>query len=326
MAHPIHSSLRDTPPVLSFRAFHAAHFSAAAKSSFFAASSLLSPAPHWQHPPWFMNGSSHEYQRLNGAEAAPQEHAPLYAVLASSAHDAPARDEADPQGSFNNITINGNVEETENECGGGLSKETIAILEFSRKFRQEKAAAARLEQERDMKRRFKRKKLTRLGFAYNEGDSAGSDKGEDGEDEAALQSTDVMSSTVQPVASATAENPDEQDDDEDEEPSGQELSATDVTFMTQNNRQRSNPRSKLYRSSAASSDSDKNLGTNCKTAVGMATIDSLEALLNHHYTVSLSEGSAVLETEPTGRKRRLVSQGPTQYQQVVYWPGMPLRC
>ncbi|KAG0077970.1 hypothetical protein BGZ93_007826 [Podila epicladia] len=184
---------------------------------------------------------------------------------------------------------------------GLLSKETIAIFEFSRKFRQEKAEAARLEEVAIKKRKIKRRKLTRLGFAYNEGDSGV-------EDDSSVSDTDTKdgSSTGKNIR----EEDDHADDGEDEESTSEELPATNVTFMVQNDRLRSKTWQRLY---GTVNEKEASLS---KLSARFTTIDMLESLLNQQY-----ENSLIADSETSGKCQRSQTS-----DQVVFWPGMPLRC
>ncbi|KAG0333099.1 hypothetical protein BG000_009487 [Podila horticola] len=182
-----------------------------------------------------------------------------------------------------------------------LSKETIAIFEFSRKFRQEKAEAARLEEAAIKKRKLKRRKLTRLGFAYNEGDS--------GEDDSSVSDSETKDG--RPSRNDARDEDDQADEDEYEEPTGEELLATDVTFMVQNDRLRSKTWQRLY---ATAKEKEAN---SSKPPARFATIDMLESLLNQRY-----ENSLIADAETSSKRQKSQASD----QQVVYWPGMPLRC
>ncbi|KAG0016417.1 hypothetical protein BGZ82_001093 [Podila clonocystis] len=184
---------------------------------------------------------------------------------------------------------------------GLLSKETIAVFEFSRKFRQEKAEAARIEEAAIKKRKIKRRKLTRLGFAYNEGDSCV-------EDDSSTSDTDTKDRGS--TGKSIREEEDHADDGEDEEPTNEELPATNVTFMAQNHRLRSKTRQRLYGTVKEKEASLSQLSTR------FATIDMLESLLNQQY-----ENSLIVDAETSGKRQRSQTS-----DQVVYWPGMPLRC
>lgn len=189
-----------------------------------------------------------------------------------------------------------------------LSEETIAIFEFSRRFRREKAEAARLEEAAIKKRKIKRRKLTRLGFAYNEGDS--------GEDNSGVSDTDAKDGrpsrkNTQKLDQEVDDDDDGDDDDEDEDPTGEEQPATDVSFAAQNDRLRSKTWQRLYGTAK-----EKEASSN-KPSARFATIDMLESLLNQQY-----ENSLIMDEGTSGKRQR--SQ--ISDQQVVYWPGMPLRC
>ncbi|KAF9295173.1 hypothetical protein BGZ74_010941 [Mortierella antarctica] len=184
---------------------------------------------------------------------------------------------------------------------GLLSKETIAIFEFSRKFRQEKAEAARLEEAAIKKRKIKRRKLTRLGFAYNEGDSGV-------DDDSGVSDTDTKDGGS--TGKNGREEDDHADDGEDEAPTSEELPATNVTFMAQNDRLRSKTWQRLY---GTVEEKEASLS---KLSARFATIDMLESLLNQQY-----ENSLIADSETSGNRQRSQTS-----DQVVYWPGMPLRC
>ncbi|KAI7821722.1 hypothetical protein BC939DRAFT_202306 [Gamsiella multidivaricata] len=280
------------PPVLSFRSFHERHFSLFQRQAFFAtAPATCLPAFGQQ-----FNYSQHEYV------------------------GTPTPDDTVTSHSYQS-TLHGNVEEevgyTQAGLNGGespddvtspvaesswpqLSKEAIEIFEFSRRFRQQKAEAAILEQAQMKKRRIKRRKLTKLGFAAGEGDSGAEegDEVQDGDDGA------------QRNGQGEDEDKDGADDQESAEEQDQvELPATDTTFMTQSARRTARLRQRLYGQDQDASATEK-----------IQTLDVLGELLNQTYRDSLI--SATSNGENTSNKSK--QQG--RRTQVVYWPGMPLRC
>ncbi|KAF9324983.1 hypothetical protein BG006_011502 [Podila minutissima] len=186
-----------------------------------------------------------------------------------------------------------------------LSKETIAIFEFSRKFRQEKAEAARLEEAAIKKRKIKRRKLTRLGFAYDEGDS-----GLDDDNSVSDTDTKDGGSTGKIGREEDDHADDGADDGADEAPTSEELPATNVTFMALNDRLRSKTWQRLY---GTVQEKEASLS---KLSARFTTIDMLESLLNQQY-----ENSLIADSETSGNRQRSQTS-----DQVVYWPGMPLRC
>lgn len=290
MANPNHPPPK-APPVLSFRSFHAAHFSATTRQAFFGGS-----AQHQHQPGWQMGPSSECPTRDDTYSYYPSDQH-SQSVLVTVEESISSRQEHQEAPAFPGA----------NRQEGLLSEETIAIFEFSRRFRQEKAEAARLEEAAIKKRKIKRRRLTRLGFAYNEGDS--------GEDDSSVGDTDAKDEG--PSTNNTREQVDQEagddddDDDDDEGPTGEELPATDVTFMVQNDRLRNKTWQRLY-----GKENEKEAISN-KPSTRFASIDMLESLLNQQY-----ENSLITDDGTSGKRQRSQASD----QQVVYWPGMPLRC
>ncbi|KAG0017942.1 hypothetical protein BGZ81_010459 [Podila clonocystis] len=286
MANPNHP-LPKPPLGLSFKSFHAAHFSAATRQAF-----LGGADKHQHQPSWHMSPSS---------ERRVQDDPYLNHPIDQHSQSALITDDesASNQLVHQETAITGPSKVRTSGHEGLLSKETIAIFEFSRKFRQEKAEAARLEKAAIKKRKIKRRRLTRLGFAYNEGDSGV-------EDDSSTSDTD----TKDGGSTGKSIREDHTDDDEDDEPTSEELPATNVTFMAQNDRLRSKTRQRLYGTVKEKEASLSKLSTR------FTTIDMLESLLNQKY-----ENSLIVDAETSGKRQRSQTT-----DQVVYWPGMPLRC
>ncbi|KAF9379767.1 hypothetical protein CPB97_008767 [Podila verticillata] len=286
MANPNHPPPK-APPVLSFRTFHAAHFSATARQAFFGGS-----VQHQHQPGWQM-GPSGEYPTQDDT----------YSYYPTDQYS-----QSTPVTVEESISSRQEHQEAPAFAGAGgqeglLSEETIAIFEFSRRFRQEKAEAARLEEAEIKKRRTKRRKLTRLGFAYNEGDS--------GEDDSSFGDTDAKDEGLSRKNTREQVDQEADDDDDDDGPTGEELPATDVTFMAQNDRLRNKTWQRLYGTT-----NEKEAISN-KPSTRFASIDMLESLLNQQY-----ENSLITDDGTSGKRQRHRASD----QQVVYWPGMPLRC
>ncbi|GJJ71906.1 hypothetical protein EMPS_04263 [Entomortierella parvispora] len=154
----------------------------------------------------------------------------------------------------------------EEDHDGILSKEAIAIFEFSQRFRREKALAELKEKSRLRLRRIKRRKLTKLGFALTEGNSDESENdlshgcsyslGWDGKQEDEVEDE---------------EEDEEEDEDEDDVQTG-ELPPTDISFMSLNEKLRGRIHRRLY----ASNSDEVNTSE-------IRSIEMLEDLLNQTY-------------------------------------------
>ncbi|KAK3817381.1 MAG: hypothetical protein J3Q66DRAFT_339636 [Benniella sp.] len=293
------------PPTLSFRSFHEKHFSQSQRQAFF------SNVSH----PWFP-APTQTFQQTG--EANDQELDPEDEELYEDTYEPEEEDdEADmipPQ----------------------LTKEAIEIFEFSRRFRQEKERAAQLEKARIKRRKTKRQKLTKLGFAFDEGDSGTEDGNEaegNGENGVAELREDVRLSEDDEGDGYEVGDGDE-GEDEDGENSDYEISrmeppATDVSFMNQGTRRNDKTRQRLYGQVS-------NANQSTPSAEGIRTIEILEGILNQTYLDSL--GPQVFNPEATEldqeandvkgqrRRRRKEYQPESRTSQVVYWPGLPLRC
>ncbi|KAF9353428.1 hypothetical protein BGX34_011572 [Mortierella sp. NVP85] len=132
-----------------------------------------------------------------------------------------------------------------------LTKEAIEIFEFSRRFREEKERAAQLEKARIKRRKTKRQKLTKLGFAFDEGDSGtedgneaeGSGENDELQEDVGLDEDDDGDGYEEGDGD---EGEDEDGDDSDYEISRMEPPATDVSFMNQGTRRNDKTRQRLY--------------------------------------------------------------------------------
>ncbi|KAF9572777.1 hypothetical protein EC968_009505 [Mortierella alpina] len=283
------------PPVLSFRTFHSQHFSSAQRHAFFGASALVQS--WFQHPLW--------------PPTFPLEHDTT--VHPSSLNDlttGPAEvDQALEQAEHNDETLDGGFALDQDQPPAlQLSKEAIEIFEFSRRFKREKAEAALREQTRIKRRRVKRRKLTKLGLAADEGDS-GSEGSSDGTH---LRIRDPDGGDGQ---SPTDEHNTDSEETEEGEEEGQgtaeqEAPAMDTSFLHQRSRQRERTRLQLYGHVAGSA-----------VEGGLARIDVLEAMLNQTYEESLG-CRATDDAGVAGKKSK--SHG--SRASTVYWPGVPLRC
>ncbi|KAF9206318.1 hypothetical protein BGZ59_011740 [Podila verticillata] len=238
MANPNHPPPK-APPVLSFRSFHAAHFSATARQAFFGGS-----VQHQHQPGWQMGPSSECPTRDD-----------TYSYYPSDQH----------------------------------SQSALVTVEESISSRQEHQEAPAFP-----------------GANRQEGDS--------GEDDSSVGDTDAKDegpSTNNTREQVDQEAGDDDDDDDDEGPTGEELPATDVTFMVQNDRLRNKTWQRLY-----GKENEKEAISN-KPSTRFASIDMLESLLNQQY-----ENSLITDDGTSGKRQRSQASD----QQVVYWPGMPLRC
>jgi len=163
------------------------------------------------------------------------------------------------------------IDQEQNE--GVLSKETIAVFEFSRRFRQEKASAELKEKCRLRLRRTKRRKLTKLGFALNEGNS---DESESESDLSHGQSYNLGKGEEE-----EGEEEEDEEEDEDDIPVG-ELPATDISFMSLNKKLRERTYHRLYASSPDQADTSE-----------IRSIEMLEDLLNQTYNDSVRRDGVV---------------------------------
>lgn len=324
------------PPVLSFRAFHATHFSWPQRRAFFGGWTPIPTPPHY-HPSWSYNhpppvpppvetdtlanpseSTWDQYQDL----AHPQ-HQQAYTVSDDEATTTTAAVAAEDElpGPGSGLDI-------------GLTQEAIEIFEFSRRFREEKQAALVEERTRMARRRTKRRRLTRRGFAPDEGNS-GSDEPEDLLSDAA-DSSNSKADDLDDSGGGGSGSEDEDregDGDEDEFVAQSEPPATDVAFLTQPSRQRDRTRQKLY-GLKKSNNKDQDV---LSPSDEMWSIRMLEATLNQTFIDSLGpETTAVAPVKSTAatggqnhqRRSRDSGKGARSQQQsqVVYWPGMPMRC
>ncbi|KAF9406344.1 hypothetical protein BGZ94_003148, partial [Podila epigama] len=252
------------PPTLSFKAFHAAHFSAASRLAFFGQPHVFSESIGWHSFPSTVPTAGDTEPAISQIVNDEEQRNTLQdtaSVPYNEAENEAINDEA---------LLAGNEELM-------LSKEAIEIFEFSRKFRLAKAEAAQEEEARLKRRKLRRKKLTRLGFAPNDGDS-------DAEEDIELTGT-----AEGEIPNGNIDSEDDDDDTDDDD--GNERPATDVSFMAFNERQRTKRQSQLYGHNASKDSSGLSV------AHKLTTIDTLEALLNQQYENSLkSTGSAHLET------------------------------
>ncbi|KAF8929871.1 hypothetical protein EDD21DRAFT_370504 [Dissophora ornata] len=302
---PPHNPYLAQPPTLSFRSFHENHFSNSHRQAFFAGA----PAQWSSAPPGDLNWPRGEQEAAPANDDTVSTHSYHNTFSDTAVYDQQAA-----------------VEVRENSSRPDplslvpqLSKEAIEIFEFSRRFRQEKAEAAQLEQNRIKKRWIKRRKLTKLGFAIDEGDS-GTDDSEDAANEG-YEPKDGDGGNER----GDGDQDEGEDDDWDNNQELVELPATDVSFLTQNIRRTERIRQQLY---GLNSSSDEN----APSLRGIKTIEILESLVNQAYEDSLGsqastqqEAGASQETDNTKRRYRL-NQSVERRNQVVYWPGMPLRC
>ncbi|CAO3570658.1 unnamed protein product [Mortierella alpina] len=283
------------PPALSFRAFHSRHFSSAQRQTFFGAPV---PVPFWfQHP-------------LRPPTCPVEEDTIGHAGYDEGSTTGHVEVDQDQEHVEHNVGTHegGSASDQDHVSALRLSKEAIEIFEFSRRFKREKAEAALQEQARLKRRRVKRRKLTKLGLAADEGNS-----GSEGSD-------DPTHSWGQDPNGDSVAQKDEYDDDSDEETeedeedaqetAEQEAPAMDTSFLHQKSRQRERTRLQLYGHVAGSA-----------VEGGLARIDVLEAMLNETYEESL--GARATEVAGlTGKKSK--SRGSRSH--TVYWPGVPLRC
>ncbi|KAG0381195.1 hypothetical protein BGX24_006567 [Mortierella sp. AD032] len=190
------------------------------------------------------------------------------------------------------------------------------------------------------RRRTKRRRLTRRGFAPDEG-SSGSDEPLD-----AKHDDNNMRDDSDDEGSGGSENEDGGDDGEDgdEFVAQCEPLATDTVFLTQPSRQRDRTRQRLYGLKKLSDRKDKDASlvltkssTSISTSDDMWSINMLEAMLNQTFVDSLSfestastkevvPGNLGRRSRESGRRSGAAKSSSSQQSQVVYWPGMPMRC
>ncbi|KAF9099309.1 hypothetical protein BGX23_003164 [Mortierella sp. AD031] len=326
------------PPVLSFRTFHATHFSWSQRQAFFGGGAPAPPPWGYHHPP----PSSPSAAPPVGTDTLAEPPAPAPGHAYEGADPQPSNTEGcatTDLHSYHNIhTESRNIITTVGdeiaEPDSGLTQEAIEIFEFSRRFREEKAAALELERARMARRRTKRRRLTKRGFAPDEGNS-GSDEPTDSSD-----LDQGRGGNKQGGYGGDAGSSDDNEDDGADEDDGEGLEAqtehpaTDIAFLTQPSRQRDRNRQKLY---GAPKKAGKGVSSSSSTpsvaeSEEMWSIRMLEAMLNQTYIDSLGPGSALpTKEEGSGQRRSRDSRGAArsksvQQSQVVYWPGMPMRC
>ncbi|KAI8358874.1 hypothetical protein B0O80DRAFT_423896 [Mortierella sp. GBAus27b] len=241
MSFPSHPPYppQQRPPMLTFRTFHERHFSQYQKQLFF------STVPHVWHPafgPTFQQAEQAHVQEEQGVDE----------DTCEAAEDHEADDADEEEGTFQ------------------LSKEAIEIFEFSRRFREEKERAAQMEKASIKRRRIKRRKLTKLGFALDEGDS-GAEESDDADRNGGVDGNE--------------DDGEDDDNDVDEEldfeASRMELPATDVSFLSQGSRRSKSVWRQLYGQESAADTQ------NTSSTEGTRTIEMLEELLNQSYVDSL---------------------------------------
>ncbi|KAF9132800.1 hypothetical protein BGW39_011284 [Mortierella sp. 14UC] len=328
------------PPVLSFRAFHATHFSWSQRQAFFAGSA---PAP-WAHSyPSFAHPHPVETDTLAGPPLSERDSSHQDNAQTFATDDAKATSQH-----YDNTTVvaSAAAAAAENEGAGetalGLTQEAIEIFEFSRRFREEKAAALVLERARMARRRTKRRRLTRRGFAPDEGNSGSDDAPEAEQD-------DNSKRDDSDDGGSESEDGDDggEEGDNDEFLLQMESPATDTAFLTQASRQRERTRQRLYgllkKSDSKDMDSPSvssstSTSTSTSTQDDLWSIQMLEALLNQTFVDSLGPANSSLpnaavpgnirrRTRDSGRGAKGAAKSRSfQQSQVVYWPGMPMRC
>jgi len=361
------------PPVLSFRAFHATHFSWSQRQAFFGGGA---PTPFHRPynfpPPPPLTSAYPVVTDTFAADCPPQAYTPQYQYPSPPPlkNEYATVDDRHNDDRRHDNTIGAVTTEHEDEgaegpvvagAAHGLTQEAIEIFEFSRRFREAKAAALEQERVRMTRRRHKRRRLAKRGFAPDEGNS--------GSDDDPVKDFDGHQDNCSDNDGAEEEEDDEgggsgEDDGDDEFMVQIERPATDITFLTQPSRRREMARQKLYgikakntmtttttdkatadvvpssTSQLRSAQSDSSTAKTMKTqaANGMWSIRMLEEMLNQTYIDSLaldsassSSSSTAAPQVQTGRRRsREFSRGSSsrsqQQNQVVYWPGMPLRC
>ncbi|KAK5829494.1 hypothetical protein F5H01DRAFT_361379 [Linnemannia elongata] len=327
-------------PVLSFRTFHATHFSWSQRQAFFggaAPSPSPTPTPPHYHPSWPYNHPTSVPPPVETDTLAnpPESTWDQYQDLAHPHLEQAYTVNNDKATTTASVAAKDEVPGSESDLDRfGLTQEAIEIFEFSRRFREEKRAALAEERARMVRRRTKRRRLTRRGFAPDEGNS-GSDEPEDHLSDAADNSNNKADDLDKNGGGSSGSEDEDREgnEDEDEFVVQTEPPATDVAFLTQPSRQRDRTRQKLY-GLKTSNNQDKDV---LSRSDEMWSIRMLEAMLNQTFIDSLGPETPVVapakSTAATGgqnhqRRSRDSGKGARSQQQsqVVYWPGMPMRC
>ncbi|KAF9182528.1 hypothetical protein BGZ51_008219 [Haplosporangium sp. Z 767] len=336
---PYTSPLRYFPqppqaPVLTFRTFHANHFSSSQRQAFFGRPAPIDtwtsepPIPlwsGWSQPPAYsipigadtLANPSHEQplstDHKTGADGGVEEERERHLTLAESDDPSPSSPIM-PQ----------------------LSREAIEIFEFSRRFRQQKAAAERLEQAHIKKRNVKKRRVTTQGFTIGNGSNAMETSHSDGVNNLEVGDDHALESVEDRNNDGGQDGNEDEDEDEDTDQGSiqEEPSALDISFMSQRDRQRERVRKRLY------GQPDTSAGDPAVFS-GLQTIEILEAMLNQTYHDSIGLNS--FDKRDGGKKdqdantndasqshTRLPGHSSadrrTKANKIVYWPGIPLRC
>ncbi|KAG0282059.1 hypothetical protein BGZ96_000878 [Linnemannia gamsii] len=331
------TNIQPNPPVLSFRAFHATHFSWPQRQAFFGGG-----APeHYYHHPWLDSHSPLVPPVATDTLANPSE--PTWDPYHDLAHHHQQSQQAVNEDKATTATAVAGDDNVPGASMFGLSQEAIEIFEFSRRFREEKRAALAEERARMARRRTKRRRLTRRGFAPDEGNSGSDDEpadlseATDNNNNINKKKKDDLDDSSHSNSSSGSSSENEsrggsggEEEEDDEFVVQSEPPATDVTFLTQPSRQRDRTRQKLYglkKSPDTSKDKEMPSST---TSDEMWSIRMLEAMLNQTFIESLGGPETTTENQNNRRRSRYSSGkggGKSQQQsQLVYWPGMPMRC
>ncbi|KAF9918982.1 hypothetical protein BX616_003502 [Lobosporangium transversale] len=302
------------PPMLRFRSFHDRHFSDAQRQTFFAG--IASAPMAWSSQNSY-NGYEYKYGAVPTAYDTMTDFSSYQELIHE--HENVEKEEKESFDSLDeeqvqNTSLDAKSDNNDFQASP-LSKEAIEIFEFSRRFRQEKAAAALLEQERLKKRRKKRRKLTKLGFAIDEGDSGA-------ESDININNTsDHGPAELEQQGGGNSKEVDDSDDDSDSNDSDdghdsvyEEPSPMDNSFINSKSHRTEKLRERLY--------------GQCPE---IWTIEMLERLVNRSYIDSLGPQISPIATGTSREIKRQRSKSDNsqpidRQKQVVYWPSMPLRC
>ncbi|KAG0304121.1 hypothetical protein BGZ97_001613 [Linnemannia gamsii] len=341
---PPPTNIQPNPPVLSFRAFHATHFSWPQRQAFFGGG-----APenyYYHHHPWIDSHSSPispiATDTLANASEPTWDH---FQDLARHHHPQ----QQHTANKDKEITAIADEDDAPGTSMFGLTQEAIEIFEFSRRFREEKRAALAEERARMARRRTKRRRLTRRGFAPDEGNSGSDDETADLSDAADKNKNnnfnkkkgDPDDDDSDNGSSSGSGSEDEgrggggsEEEEDDEFVVQTEPPATDVAFLTQPSRQRDRTRQKLYGLKKASDTIKDKETTSSTTSDEMWSMRMLEAMLNQTFIESLGGPETTATATTAGQSNRRRSRDSSgkggrrsqQQSQIVYWPGMPMRC
>ncbi|KAG0261996.1 hypothetical protein DFQ27_002673 [Actinomortierella ambigua] len=303
--------------------------------------------PYWMYQPPSSSGGWHADPQAAASEWWSSMHPPQDGDAEGAWHDAEGGANNNEEG-VEGLEDEEEQEEEERQDKASeqlqpamtLTKEAIAIFEFSRRFREQKMAAAKLEKEKTKRLRAKRRRTAMLGFAM--GDVVLSDEDEEAVMDGAQKTmgrsvkrgrgddntpNDAGADEGEQERMPRADiSDDDNDDDEDDDfgPLLQELPANDTSFLSIPLVYYERMQDKLYGGSLKSLEKqahplDPPLSTTPdaeakaqaikKARQEMVQIQYLESLLDRSYEDSLQP-----------------STFPKDDDSIALWPGMPLRC